>query len=55
VGNDTTTAPIDPARNRAAARIPIPAWSGSSVGAGLGWAADSQAIAVYRIDLYASG
>jgi hypothetical protein len=54
VGNDITTARIDPASNRVAARIPIPAWSGIAAGAG-GWAADAQAIAVYRIDLYASG
>jgi hypothetical protein len=31
-GNDTTTAPLDPANNRAAARIPIPAWSGIAGG-----------------------
>ena len=55
MANDSTTTRIDPAGNRVAARIPIPAWSGIGVGAGAGWATDAQANAVYRIDLYASG
>jgi hypothetical protein len=53
--NPTTTAPIDLARNRAAARIPIPAGSGIAVAAVPGWVADGQGTAVYRIDLYANG
>ena len=43
-----------PARNQVATHIPIPAWSGISVGAGPGWA-DARANTVYRIDLHASG
>jgi hypothetical protein len=44
---------IDPAANRVAARIPIPADLAIAVGAGAAWAADSNAL--YRINPYASG
>src|SRR6266540_3458723 len=41
---------IDPATNRLAARIPIPAYGAIAVGAGAAWAANDQASTVYRID-----
>jgi streptogramin lyase len=46
---------IDPATNRVAARIPIPAYGAIAVGAGAAWAADAQANVVDRIDPHASG